>query len=121
MILNYGKDKWTRAEELKANELITIYSRNQDIDEFDSQTVLDILLVGDQTREAVADWRGAAEMQRRQQMEEVLGGEYTFRYDLLSLGSLIDFRPWRRSIPKNADAAEIEVEDDNEQLLKALS
>lgn len=121
MILNYGKDKWTRAEELKANELITIYSRNQDIDEFDSQTVLDILLVGDQTREAVADWRGAAEMQRRQQMEEVLGGEYTFHYDLLSLGSLIDFRPWRRSIPKNADAAEIEVEDDNEQLLKALS
>ena len=126
MILNYGKDKDTKADRLHADELITLYAINQDFGTVESPTVLDILLAGDQTRTAVGLWHNSKDADLIEFNEDVLSGAYSFRYDLLKLDDLIDFRSWMQSMPENAKPGSIQIaaaedEDDNEELLRALS
>lgn len=126
MILNYGKDKDTKADRLHADELITLYAINQDFGTVESPTVLDILLAGDQTRTAVGLWHSPKDADLIEFNEDVLSGAYSFRYDLLKLNDLIDFRSWMQSMPENAKPSSIQIaaashEDDNEELLIALS
>ncbi|MBQ3863870.1 MAG: hypothetical protein II790_07510, partial [Schwartzia sp.] len=126
MILNYGKDKDTKADRLHADELITLYAINQDFGTVESPTVLDILLAGDQTRTAVGLWHSPKDADLIEFNEDVLSGAYSFRYDLLKLNDLIDFRAWMQSMPENAKPGSIQIaaaenEDDNEELLRALS
>ena len=85
-ILDLSRQAKVRANVLRASELITIFSLHQEIDHFETPTILDLLLAGDKTRRAVG-WLGAAEVGS-------LFETYWRRYDSPDAGSFIDLRPW---------------------------
>ena len=85
-ILDLSRQAKVRANVLRASELITIFSLHQEIDHFETPTILDLLLAGDRTRRAVG-WLGAAEVGS-------LFETYWRRYDSPDAESFIDLRPW---------------------------
>ncbi len=85
-ILDLSRQAKVRANVLRASELITIFSLHQEIDHFETPTILDLLLAGDRTRRAVG-WLGAAEVGS-------LFETYWRRYDSPDAGPFIDLRPW---------------------------
>ena len=95
-ILDLSKQAKVRANVLRAGELLTIFSLHQEIDQFDTPTLLDLILAGDQTRQAVG-WRGAAELGS-------LFETYWRRYEPLEAESFIDLRSWERTFAESVQA-----------------
>lgn len=91
-----------RANLLKASELITILSLHYEINRFETPTLLDLLLAGDQTRRAVG-WQGAGEVGS-------LFESYRRRYDSLDGDPFIDLRSWRRTLDEVILANETDEE-----------
>jgi len=95
-ILDLSKQAKVRANVLRAGELLTIFSLHQEIYQFDTPTLLDLILAGDQTRQAVG-WRGAAELGS-------LFETYWRRYEPLGAESFIDLRSWERTFAESVQA-----------------
>ena len=87
-----------RANVLRAGESLTIFALNQEVDQFDAPSRLDLIHSGDQTRRAV-DWRGAAELGS-------LFETYWRRYEPVGAESFIDLRSWERTFSESVESNE---------------
>lgn len=92
-----------RADILRARELITIFSLHQRIGLFDTPTLLDLLLVGDQTRKAVG-WETAADAANHL-------FAYRRRHDVLALDGFIDLQPWEKAFSEHLPLVSLTVGD----------
>ena len=103
MLLNYGRDAWTKINQLSAGNLVVMLAFNQDIDKIEVRTTLDLLLAGDQTRKAVG-WKGS---------ENALYdlGHYRYRYDLSNIIGQVDSQPFFTMMPESAPLSAITVDN----------
>ncbi|MGP1367529.1 MAG: hypothetical protein ACTTKW_09455, partial [Schwartzia sp. (in: firmicutes)] len=102
-IIDTAQNAEVRADVLRAKELITIFSLHQQIGLFDAPTILDLLLAGDQTREAVG-WETSADA-----IDRIFA--YQRRHDVLGLTGFIDLSPWARAFSAQLPLVTLTVGD----------